>query len=192
MILAIGFIAIAFFLVSYYFQVKSLLLNKNIKGVSMIFWGLIALATSITFHNLNSSNAMWYVQVPQFINAIIALVLLLWVSFKKLRLYGLWISVMAYIGLVSIFIIQVDVEFIQHGASVFILFAYIEQILHMFRVRTSQGVNPYLFIGFGTGLLIMVINIIVTGAPISAAITEMCNIVAIIIATIVTYYYEKK
>lgn len=188
----IGFIASLIFIVAYYFQVKSLILSSSVKGISLVFWILIALATSITFHNLYLHNAIWYVIIPQFINAFVALFILVWVAYKKLRYYGIFIVFMVYVFLVSVFVIKIDSVFIQHSASAFIFFAYIEQTLYMIRKRTSQGINPMLYIGFGIGLFIMVINIIVTKAPIETAYTEICNIVAIIIGTITTYYYQKK
>ena len=38
----------------------------------------------------------------------------------------------------------------------------------------------------------MVINIITTGAPVSAAITEVINIVMMVIATVVTIFFNKR
>ena len=58
--------------------------------------------------------------------------------------------------------------------------------------KTSEGINYLLYVGFATGLSIMVVNIITTGAPISAAITESVNVVMMIIAIIVTIFLNKK
>ena len=77
-------------------------------------------------------------------------------------------------------------------ASIFIFLAYLEQIIHMITKKTSQGINPLLYIGFAIGLLIMASNIFYTGAPVSAAVTEMTNFSMIVIATIITYIYKKK
>lgn len=184
----VGFI----FILAYFPQLKSLYKVKKIEGVSTFFWMLIALATAITASNLWEAHAVWYVFVPQYINATIALIILLWVSFKKYRGYGLWIVLMTYSFLISIFASQVDNTVIQHWSSIFIMIAYIEQIIHMVVKKTSEGVNYLLYVGFATGLLIMVFNIVTTGAPISAAITECVNIVMMVIAVIVTIYLNKK
>lgn len=184
----VGFI----FILAYFPQLKSLYKVKKIEGVSTFFWMLIALATAITATNLWEAHAVWYVFVPQYINATIALIILLWVSFKKHRGYGLWIVLMTYSFLISIFASQVDNTVIQHWSSIFIMIAYIEQIIHMVVKKTSEGVNYLLYVGFATGLLIMVFNIVTTGAPISAAITECVNIVMMVIAIIVTIYLNKK
>ena len=70
--------------------------------------------------------------------------------------------------------------------------AYIEQTIHMIVKKTSQGVNYLLYVGFATGLAVMIVNIVTTGAPISAAITEGVNIIMMVIAIIVTIYLNKK
>ena len=156
------------------------------------FWMLIALGTAITASNLWEAHAVWFVFVPQYINSTIALAILLWVAFKKYEGYGLWIALMSYSFLISIFAGHVENEVIQHWASIFIMIAYIEQTIHMLIKKTSHGVNYLLFVGFATGLSIMVINIITTGAPVSAAITEVTNIVMMVIATAVTIIFNKR
>ena len=184
----VGFI----FILGYSPQLKSLYKTKKIEGVSTFFWMLIALSTAITASNLWEAHAVWYVFVPQYINSTIAVIILLWVAYKKHDGYGLWIVLMAYAFLISIFAAHVNNEVIQHWASVFITVAYIEQIIHMIVKKTSEGVNYLLYVGFATGLSIMVVNIITTGAPVSAAITEGVNIVMMIIAIIMTIFLNKK
>ena len=184
----VGFI----FILSYFPQLKSLYKVKKIEGVSTFFWMLIALATAITASNLWEAHAVWYVFVPQYINSTIAVIILLWVAYKKHDGYGLWIVLMIYAFLISIFAGHVDNTTIQHWASVFITVAYIEQIIHMIVKKTSEGINYLLYVGFATGLFIMVVNIITTGAPVSAAITEGVNIVMMIIAIIMTIFLNKK
>ena len=188
----LGIIVSITFLLAYFPQLKSLKNSSDISGISTFFWMLIALGTAITASNLWEAHAVWYVFVPQYINSTIAVIILLWVAYKKHDGYGLWIVLMAYTFLISIFAGQVDNEVIQHWASVFITIAYIEQIIHMIVKKTSEGVNYLLYVGFATGLSIMVVNIITTGAPVSAAITEGVNIVMMIIAIIMTIFLNKK
>lgn len=180
------------FILAYLPQLKSLYTTKEIDGVSTFFWMLIALSTATTASNLWEANAVWYVFVPQYINSTIAVIILLWVSYKKHDGYGLWIALMTYSFLISIFAGHVDNEIIQHWASIFVMVAYIEQIIHMIVRKTSQGINYLLYVGFATGLTIMIVNIITTGAPLSAAITEGVNIIMMIIAIIMTIVLNKK
>jgi|SRR5699024_2462347 len=184
----VGFI----FILSYLPQLKSLYKVKKIEGVSTFFWMLIALATAVTASNLWEAHAVWYVFVPQYINSTIAVIILLWVAYKKYDGYGLWIALMTYAFLISIFAAHVDNTTIQNWASIFIMVAYIEQTIHMIVKKTSQGVNYLLYVGFATGLAVMIVNIVTTGAPISAAITEGVNIIMMVIAIIVTVYLNKK
>ena len=188
----LGVIVGLIFILGYFPQLKSLYKTKKIEGVSTFFWMLIALSTAVTASNLWEAHAVWYVFVPQYINSTIAVIILLWVVYKKYDGYGLWIALMTYVFLISIFAGQVDNEVIQHWASVFITIAYIEQIIHMVVKKTSEGVNYLLYVGFATGLSIMVVNIITTGAPVSAAITEVTNIVMMVIATVVTIFFNKR
>ena len=188
----LGIIVAIIFILAYFPQLKSLKNSSDISGISTFFWMLIALGTAITASNLWEAHAVWFVFVPQYINSTIALIILLWVAFKKYEGYGLWIALMSYSFLISIFAGHVENEVIQHWASIFIMIAYIEQIIHMLIKKTSHGINYLLFVGFATGLLIMVINIIATGAPVSAAITEVTNIIMMVIATVVTIIFNKR
>lgn len=78
------------FLLSYFPQIKSLIAHKQIEGVSKIFWLSIALATAITASTLIEESAVWYVIVPQCINAAIAFLILLIVAYKNIvsMVYG--------------------------------------------------------------------------------------------------------
>lgn len=187
-----GILVAFIFLAAYIPQLKSLWKSKEIDGVSTFFWMLIALSTATTASNLWEAHAVWYVFVPQYFNATIAMIILLWVSYKKEKLVGLWIMLMTYSFLISIFAFKLDNEFVQMYASIFIFLAYLEQIIHIVTKKTAQGINPLLYIGFAIGLLIMASNIFYTGAPVSAAVTEMTNFSMIVIATIITYIYKKK
>jgi uncharacterized protein with PQ loop repeat len=187
-----GVLVAFIFLAAYIPQLKSLWKSKEINGVSTFFWMLIALSTATTASNLWEAHAVWYVFVPQYLNATIAVIILLWVSYKKEKIVGLWIMLMTYSFLISIFAFKLDNEFVQMWASIFIFLAYLEQIIHMITKKTAQGINPLLYIGFAIGLLIMASNIFYTGAPVSAAVTEMTNFSMIVIATIITYIYKKK
>jgi uncharacterized protein with PQ loop repeat len=187
-----GVIVAFIFLAAYVPQLKSLWKSKEINGVSTFFWMLIALSTATTASNLWEAHAVWYVFIPQYLNATIAVIILLWVSYKKEKIVGLWIMLMTYSFLISILAFKLDNEFVQMWASIFIFLAYLEQIIHMITKKTAQGINPLLYIGFAIGLLIMASNIFYTGAPVSAAVTEMTNFSMIVIATIITYIYKKK
>lgn len=190
--LVLGIIVSITFLLAYIPQLKSLKNSSDIGGVSTFFWMLIALSTATTASNLFEAHAVWFVFVPQYINSTIALVILLWVAWKKESLYGFWIVLMIYSFLISIFAFRLDNTFVQHCASIFVFIAYLEQIVHILVKKTTEGINPLLYIGFAIGLGTMAFNIVVTGAPVSAAITELTNCFMIIIAIVATYYYRNK
>jgi len=169
----LGLIVSVLFILAYIPQIKTLFSVKNIRGVSKVFWLCIALATTITASTLIEEQSVWYVIVPQCINAVIALLILLLVSFKKHKVYGLWVYLMMF-------------------AFASIAFAYLEQIAHLMYKKTAQGVNYLLYVGFSAGLGIMIINMSVTHAPLSAIITESVNLVMMGIATLITIILNKK
>src|SRR5699024_5951798 len=152
----LGIIVAIIFILPYIPQLKSLKNTSDISGVSTFFWMLIALGTAITASTLWEAHAVWYVFVPQYINSTIAVIILLWVAYKKYDGYGLWIALMTYAFLISIFAAHVDNTIIQHWASIFIMVAYIEQTIHMIVKKTSQGVNYSHYVGFATGLAVLV------------------------------------
>lgn len=190
--LVLGIIVSITFLLAYFPQLKSLKNSSDIGGVSTFFWMLIALSTATTASNLWEAHAVWFVFVPQYINSTIAVIILLWVAWKKESLYGFWIVLMIYSFLISIFAFRLDNTFVQHCASIFVFIAYLEQIVHILVKKTTEGINPLLYIGFAIGLGTMAFNIVATGAPVSAAITELTNCFMIIIAIVATYYYRNK
>lgn len=187
-----GIIVSIAFILSYFPQLKSLYHNKNIRGVSIVFWMFISIATTITLHNLILSGSVWYVVVPQFINSLIALVILLLVCFKKGDIGTMFIYLMIYVFVITVFVLQNNLYFMQHSASTLIFLAYLYQIIKMIVSKTSEGVNFLLFVGFGLGLGIMSTNILLTGAPVEAAITELVNLTMICIATGITLFYNRK
>lgn len=180
------------FILSYFPQLKSLYHNKNIRGVSIVFWMLISIATAITLHNLVSSGSVWYIIIPQFINSFIAMIILLLVCFKKGDTGTMFIYLMIYVFVITVFVLQSNLDFVQHSASALIFLAYLYQIIKMVVSKTSEGVNFLLFVGFGLGLGIMTANILLTGAPVEAAITELINLTMICITTGITLFYDYK
>lgn len=188
----LGLIVSVLFILAYIPQIKTLFSVKNIRGVSKVFWLCIALATTITASTLIEEQSVWYVIVPQCINAVIALLILLLVSFKKHKVYGLWVYLMMFAFASSVLIYWVPNDIVQHWSSFLIAFAYLEQIAHLMYKKTAQGVNYLLYVGFSAGLGVMIINMSVTHAPLSAIITESVNLVMMGIATLITIILNKK
>lgn len=188
----LGIVVSIIFLASYIPQIKTLTIHKQIEGVSKAFWLSIALATTITASTLIEESAVWYVIVPQCINAGIAVLILLIVSYKKHKLYGLWVYLMMLCFIGSVLIYWVPNDIVQHWSSLLITFAYLEQIFHLLYKKTAQGINYLLFLGFFCGLSIMIINMSLTHAPSSTIITESTNLVMMAIATFITIDLNKK
>lgn len=188
----LGVLVGAIFILAYIPQLRTLYLSDEVQGVSKIFWLGISLATGITATTLIESHSVWYVIVPQCINAAIAFVIFIWVTYKKFGLYGTWVYFMIYIFSISILSKWVPNDIVQHWSSLIIMFVYVEQIAHLVYKKTAQGINYLLYVGFATGLLIMVANMSFTGAPVSAIITELTNIIMMAIAVFATIILNKK
>ncbi len=190
--IALGLMVSIVFLAAYIPQLKTLYIQKEVYGISKVFWMFIALATTITAGTLIEEKAEWFVILPQCINSFIAIVILLWVAYKKYKFYGVWVYLMNFVFFVSILINWVDNDIVQHWSSLLITFAYVEQITHLIYRKTAQGVNFLLYLGFAVGLVIMITNMLITGAPLSATITETVNLIMMSIATIITMILNKK
>lgn len=186
-----GVIVGTIFLVGYLFQLYKILKEEDLSGLSLMFFLFISMSTTITSSNLHEADVVWYVLYPQYINFSVALLIFCIVIVKKEGWLTLWNIAWAFSFSMYVFIHYAPNELIQHGATFGIALAYIGQILYTITTKNVKGISPILFIAFGVGLMIMTINIVITGAPIYTAYTEITNICMIIIMLILFKKYKK-
>lgn len=186
-----GIIVGLIFLTGYLFQLYKIVNEKDLSGLSLMFFLFISMATIITCSNLYEASVVWYVLYPQAINFSVALLIFIIVIVKKEGWITLWNISWVFGFVVYVFVNYAPNELIQHGATVGIILAYVGQILYTIKTKNVKGISPILFIAFGIGLIIMTANIIITNAPIYTAYTEISNICMIIIMLILYKKYNK-
>lgn len=163
-------------------QLRTTYKTRTAEGVSPLFWLLISLSTSYSLYNLLATGeAIWFNYLGQFINATVALILFIWITKLKYRwevtLFVSLVYILMNIYVHSIFTLEVT----QTIATIAIVIAYIDQIVHFIRSKNSEGTNPLLYFYFALGLSLLMIIMIITGASIHVIITEAVNITLLIV-----------
>lgn len=174
-------------------QVKTTYLTKSAKGVSTLFWFNISLATSYSLYNtLISASAEWYGYLGQYINAGMALIFVVWIALLKWDRIKAIMYTLAYIAFNLILFVNVPLEVSQTVATIAIIIAYVDQIYHFIKTNSAEGTNPWLYFMFATGLTMIVIIMALTGVSIHVIITEVVNIILLIVCGCLSHKYKKE
>ena len=178
LLLTLNLLVVLIFVTAYYNQLKSIFYSKNLTGISSMFWYLVSFSTLFSLLNvLRTGNAEWYIYLGQFINAGVALIIVIWLNFKRLEK----LVIFSHLSL----------EVSQTVATVSIVLAYIDQIIHFIRKKTSEGANPLLYLFFAIGLSLLVTIFSLTGVSIHIIITEVANICLLLTCFILAKVYSK-
>lgn len=173
-------------------QLRTTYKTSSAEGVSPFFWILISLSTSYSLFNLLvTGDATWYMYLGQFINATVALVLFIWITKLKYR----W-EVTVFVSLLYIFMngyvyITFNLEVTQTIATIAIIIAYIDQVVHFIKSKNAEGTNPLLYFYFALGLSLLMIIMIRTGASIHVIVTEAVNISLLIVCGCLSKKYKQ-
>lgn len=189
----LNIIVVILFTIAYVPQIVTTFKNGNSDGVSEKFWYFVALSTAISLHNLLvTGQAEWYVYLGQIINAGLAFLFFAWFNIKnnkddKLLLSGYFLAYLIVLPLTTNFTM---IELSQGLASATIIVAYIYQIHHFYIVKSSEGVNSLLFLLFAVGIGILTIIMSLTGVNPHVIITEVINIILLLICFFMTLKYR--
>ena len=86
LLLTLNLLVVLIFATAYYNQLKSIFYSKNLTGISSMFWYLVSFSTLFSLLNvLRTGNAEWYIYLGQFINAGVALIIVIWINFRRLE-----------------------------------------------------------------------------------------------------------
>lgn len=194
MFVLLSFITCVIFIVSSIPFFLILIRNKNIKGTSIVFWFLITLVTSMTLGDFIRNDVDVVIIIPQFINALICFIFMMWVSYKQGKLYAAWIVLMGYSFAVPIIILEVARNHLQESASILILLACADQMFRMFSQKTTQGISINMFLGMSFALALMAIMIFLNPTTYNdASISYVINTLTIVgMAFIASIYQNRK
>lgn len=193
LLLTLNLLVVLIFATAYYNQLKSIFYSKNLTGISFMFWYLVSFSTLFSLLNvLRTGNAEWYIYLGQFINAGVALIIVIWLNFKRIEKPIAVIFSLLYILLALVIFSHLSLEVSQTVATISIVLAYIDQIIHFIRKKTSEGANPLLYLFFAIGLSLLVTIFSLTGVSIHIIITEVANICLLLTCFVLAKVYSKK
>ena len=171
---------------------KALFNNKTAEGVSVTFWYLISLALALTYSNFNSTESSLWVIVPQGLNASMAFLILVTVIMIR---FNLCHSLIYGIGLgLSIYAISqlLPTDIAQTVATICIVVAYFTQIYHLYKSKTAEGLSILLFLFIALSLALMTLNIFITGSYSYGGVTEIVNLIMVLIIVLLIWRYNRK
>ena len=171
---------------------KALFNNKTAEGVSVTFWYLISLALALTYANFNSTESSLWVIVPQGLNASMAFLILVTVIMIR---FNLCHSLVYSIGLgLSIYAISqlLPTDIAQTVATICIVVAYFTQIYHLYKSKTAEGLSILLFLFIALSLALMTVNIFITGSYNYGGVTEIINLIMVLIIVFLIWNYNRK
>ena len=171
---------------------RALFNNKTAEGVSITFWYLISLALALTYANFNSTESSLWVIVPQGLNASMAFLILVTVIMIR---FNLCHSLVYSIGLgLSIYAISqlLPTDIAQTVATICIVVAYFTQIYHLYKSKTAEGLSILLFLFIALSLALMTLNIFITGSYSYGGVTEIVNLIMVLIIVLLIWRYNRK
>jgi uncharacterized protein with PQ loop repeat len=184
-------------------QIIKLHRTKIPTGISLLFWTMIAIGCSAITVNMIIQDTSIEIIITQALNGFFAWYTLFLVMYCR-KVQGESIEVNPFIIIVAITIVgfgyfnfkdapieQIGYAF-QTVGTVALLTAYLPQIWYLYQVKDATGISRWLFIVLGSGLLLVTVNMIITGASIEIIITEFVNIALIMVQYGMTVYYQNK
>ena len=171
---------------------RALFNNKTAEGVSVTFWYLISLALALTYSNFHTTESSLWVIVPQGLNASMAFLILVTVIMIR---FNLCHSLIYGIGLgLSIYAISqlLPTDIAQTVATICIVVAYFSQIYHLYKSKTAEGLSILLFLFIALSLALMTVNIFITGSYSYGGVTEIVNLIMVLIIVFLIWNYNRK
>ena len=171
---------------------RALFNNKTAEGVSVTFWYLISLALALTYSNFNTTESSLWVIVPQGLNASMAFLILVTVIMIR---FNLCHSLVYSTGLgLSIYAISqlLPTDIAQTVATICIVVAYFTQIYHLYKSKTAEGLSILLFLFIALSLALMTVNIFITGSYSYGGVTEIVNLIMVLIIVFLIWNYNRK
>lgn len=180
------------FLIAYAPQLFTTYKTKNATGVSSLFWFLVSLSTAYSLFNiLKTGDGTWFTYFGQFINAGVAYILVFWTNKIKTGYLNAIAITTIYTVIGSCLFILVNLEVSQTIATIAIVLAYIDQIIHFIKKKDSQGTNPLLYLFFSLGLCMLVVTMLLTNVTHQAVFTECANILLLLVCSLLSRKYSK-
>ena len=183
-----------FYVLGYIPGLKSLYKEKTVEGIGRYFWELVTLTISYSYYTLLITNADLFNIIVVAINLTFAIILLTYKNIIKYNLVNGLIYTLLYfvVNLGIYFLIGLPISVLQTIATISIILAYIDQILHFIIYKTAKGTNRNLYLIIGIGILLLTVSLIINGAYLHVIVTEIVNLILILICYVLAILYSKR
>lgn len=171
-------------------------------GISLLFWTMIGTGCTGILVNMIAQGTSLPVITTQALNALGAWYTLgLVIYCRKVQgealnipFYAKWVALIVLLGMLHLYArlpLQQFGYIAQTIGTFALLTAYIPQIIHLYKVKDATGISRWLFVVLGSGLLLVTINMMITGTSKEIIIVEFMNIGLILVQYFMTTYYQK-
>lgn len=171
----------------------------NLEGVSLLFWTLIFTAVSITALNLITTGAELILIIIQVVNALLALLIIVYVTsnLRRVKQFKTFLMHPVFFGVAVVIVSYVlqytlPLEVSQGVATTFIVIAYLHQLIHIVRAKSVYGLSEWLFFMIAIGLGIIATKMFVTEVSPHIIFTELVNIALLLACAFLTMYKKAK
>lgn len=192
--MALSILSPIFYVLGYIPGLKSLYKEKTVEGIGRYFWELVTLTISYSYYTLLITNADLFNIIVVAINLTFAIILLTYKNIIKYNLVNGLIYTLLYfvVNLGIYFLIGLPISVLQTIATISIILAYIDQILHFIIYKTAKGTNRNLYLIIGIGILLLTVSLIINGAYLHVIVTEIVNLILILICYVLAILYSKR
>ena len=183
-----------FYVLGYLPGLRTMYKEKTTEGIGRYFWELVTLTISYSYYTLLITNADLFNITVVAINLVFAVILLTYKNIIKYSLLkGIVYTLLYFVVNLSIyFLLGIPISVLQTIATISIILAYVDQILHFIIYKTAKGTNRNLYLIIGIGILLLTLSLIINGAYLHVIITEVVNLVLILICYVLAILYSKR
>lgn len=185
------FVSGILYIVGYFPGARAMYKDKSVEGVSQFFWEFVLTTVSFSFYTLVITSADMLNLVVVGGNMVLALVMLTWKNILRHSYLGILYTILYVVAnLIIYFVLGLPLAVLQTIATIAIVLAYIDQIIRFITRKTSKGTSPYLYLILGLAILFLVLNLIMTNAYTHVIITELANMILILICFSLSIKYS--
>lgn len=185
------FVSGILYIVGYFPGARAMYKDKSVEGVSQFFWGFVLTTVSFSFYTLIITDADMLNLIVVGGNMVLALVMLTWKNILRHSYLGILYTILYVVAnLIIYFVLGLPLAILQTIATIAIILAYIDQIIRFITRKTSKGTSPYLYLILGLAILFLVLSLIMTNAYTHVIITELANMILILICFSLSIKYS--
>lgn len=176
--------------IGYIPALKGLIKDKDVSGVSPVFWMCVVLTVYVSCASLVLTGATLFQYTSVGVNLFLGVACLI---IYLIRSKAKDVVLEIFIILMPLTLLVVLHQPTAQALGTFtIIIAYLTQIYSFYKNKNTNGTSKYLYLVIGAGLACLIWSLLLTGGDPHVIITEIVNLILIIICFIQCLYYERK